>query len=54
MENAGWYLAQVPGVDAMLLGHSHQLFPNAASTAPQFNLPGVDKAKGRVFTACRP
>jgi 2',3'-cyclic-nucleotide 2'-phosphodiesterase/3'-nucleotidase len=48
MENAGWYLAQVPGVDAMLLGHSHQLFPNAASTAPQFNLPGVDKAKGLV------
>jgi len=48
MENAGWYLAQVPGVDAMLLGHSHQLFPNAASTAPQFNLPGVDKARGLV------
>ena len=48
MENAGWYLAQVPGVDAMLLGHSHQLFPNAASTAPQFNLPGVDKAQGLV------
>jgi 2',3'-cyclic-nucleotide 2'-phosphodiesterase/3'-nucleotidase len=48
MENAGWYLAQVPGVDAMLLGHAHQLFPNAASTAPQFKLPGVDKAKGLV------
>jgi len=48
MENAGWYLAQVPGVDAMLLGHAHQLFPNAASTAPQFNLPGVDKTRGLV------
>ena len=48
MENANWYLAQVPGVDAMLLGHSHQLFPNAASTAPQFALPGVDKARGLV------
>ncbi len=48
MENAGWYLAQVPGIDAMLLGHSHQLFPNANSTAPQFNLPGVDKARGLV------
>jgi 2',3'-cyclic-nucleotide 2'-phosphodiesterase/3'-nucleotidase len=48
MENAGWYLAQVPGVDAMLLGHSHQLFPNPKSTVPQFNLPGVDKAKGLV------
>jgi 2',3'-cyclic-nucleotide 2'-phosphodiesterase/3'-nucleotidase len=48
MENAGWYLAQVPGIDAMLLGHAHQLFPNADSTAPQFNLPGVDKARGLV------
>lgn len=48
MENANWYLAQVPGIDAMLLGHSHQLFPSADSTAPQFNLPGVDKARGLV------
>lgn len=48
MENAGYYLAQVPGVDVMLLGHSHQLFPNAASSAPQFDLPGVDKVKGFV------
>lgn len=48
MENANWYLAQVPGIDAMLLGHSHQLFPNAASTAPQFQLQGVDKARGLV------
>ena len=48
MENAGWYLAQVPGIDAMLLGHSHQLFPNASSKVPQFDLPGVDKARGFV------
>lgn len=48
MENAGWYLAQVPGIDAMLLGHSHQLFPNANSKVPQFDLPGVDKARGFV------
>jgi 2',3'-cyclic-nucleotide 2'-phosphodiesterase / 3'-nucleotidase len=48
MENANWHLSQVPGVDAMLIGHSHQLFPNAASTLPQFNLPGVDKVKGLV------
>jgi 2',3'-cyclic-nucleotide 2'-phosphodiesterase/3'-nucleotidase len=48
MENANWYLAQVPGIDAMLLGHSHQLFPSADSNAPQFNLPGVDKARGLV------
>ena len=48
MENANYYLAQVPGVDAMLLGHSHQLFPNAESSVAQFNLPGVDKARGFV------
>ncbi|MGZ8288437.1 MAG: bifunctional 2',3'-cyclic-nucleotide 2'-phosphodiesterase/3'-nucleotidase [Telluria sp.] len=48
MENGNWYLAQVPGVDAMLLGHSHQVFPNANSAVAQFNLPGVDKAKGMV------
>jgi 2',3'-cyclic-nucleotide 2'-phosphodiesterase/3'-nucleotidase len=48
MENGNWHLAKVPGIDAMLIGHSHQVFPNAASTVPQFNLPGVDKAKGLV------
>ena len=48
MENGSWHLAKVPGIDAMLIGHSHQVFPNAASTVPQFNLPGVDKAKGLV------
>jgi 2',3'-cyclic-nucleotide 2'-phosphodiesterase/3'-nucleotidase len=48
MENGSYYLSQVPGVDAMLIGHSHVLFPNATSTVPQFNLPGVDKVKGLV------
>ena len=48
MENANYYLAQVPGIDAMLIGHSHQVFPNATSTVAQFNLPGVDKVKGLV------
>lgn len=48
MENANWHLASVPGIDAMLIGHSHEVFPNAASKVPQFNLPGVDKAKGLV------
>jgi 2',3'-cyclic-nucleotide 2'-phosphodiesterase/3'-nucleotidase len=57
MENGNYYLAQlssqmssqVGGIDALLLGHSHQLFPNPASTVAQFNLPHVDKVKGRVF-----
>lgn len=48
MENGNFHLAKVPGIDAMLIGHSHQTFPNAASTVPQFNLPGVDKARGLV------
>lgn len=48
MENGNYWLSQVPGIDAMLIGHSHQLFPNANSTVAQFNLPGVDKVKGTV------
>jgi 2',3'-cyclic-nucleotide 2'-phosphodiesterase/3'-nucleotidase len=53
MENGNYYLAQrsgeFGGIDALLLGHSHQPFPNPSSTVAQFNLPHVDKAKGRVF-----
>jgi 2',3'-cyclic-nucleotide 2'-phosphodiesterase/3'-nucleotidase len=48
MENGNWHLSKVAGIDAMLIGHSHQIFPNATSTVPQFNLPGVDKTKGTV------
>ncbi|GGC98400.1 bifunctional metallophosphatase/5'-nucleotidase [Undibacterium terreum] len=48
MENGNYYLAQVPGIDAMLIGHSHQVFPNSASTVAQFNLPGIDKSRGLV------
>nr|WP_229223433.1 bifunctional 2',3'-cyclic-nucleotide 2'-phosphodiesterase/3'-nucleotidase [Duganella sp. sic0402] len=48
MENANYYLAQVPGVDALLIGHAHLPFPDAASKAAGFNLPGVDKVKGTI------
>ena len=48
MENGNWHLSKVAGIDAMLIGHSHQVFPNATSTVTQFNLPGVDKVKGTV------
>jgi len=48
MENGSWYLAQVPGIDALLLGHSHEVFPNASSKSAGFNLPDVDKVQGRV------
>ena len=49
MENGNYYLAQVAGIDALLLGHAHQLFPNPSSTVAQFNLPEVDKVRGTVF-----
>jgi 2',3'-cyclic-nucleotide 2'-phosphodiesterase / 3'-nucleotidase len=49
MENGSYYLAFVPDVDALLLGHSHQVFPLATSTQAQFNLNNVDKVKGTVF-----
>ena len=48
LENTNWHLAKVPGVDVVLMGHAHQLFPNRDSTVAQFNLPGVDKARGLV------
>ncbi|HET6586247.1 MAG TPA: bifunctional 2',3'-cyclic-nucleotide 2'-phosphodiesterase/3'-nucleotidase [Oleiagrimonas sp.] len=44
MENAGWYLAKVPGIDAMLLGHSHTDFPG-----PRFaHMKAVDDITGHV------
>ncbi len=44
MENAGWHLAGVPGIDAMLLGHSHSEFPG-----PRYaGLPQVDARRGFV------
>ena len=48
MENASYYLSQVAGVDALFMGHSHQVFPDAKSTAAAFNASGVDKVNGLV------
>ena len=43
-ENAAASLAQVPGIDAILAGHSHLVFPG-----PSFaSLPGVDVARGTI------
>ncbi|MGN6529928.1 MAG: bifunctional 2',3'-cyclic-nucleotide 2'-phosphodiesterase/3'-nucleotidase [Burkholderiaceae bacterium] len=48
MENGNLYLAQVPGIDVLLQGHMHQVFPNANSTVAAFNIAGVDKTAGTV------
>lgn len=49
MENANWHLAGLPGIDALLLGHSHALFPDAANEKSRYqNLPEVDNRLGRL------
>ena len=48
MENGSYHLSTVLGIDAMLIGHAHQVFPDAASDVDQFKLPGVDRAGGTV------
>ncbi|WP_049620669.1 bifunctional 2',3'-cyclic-nucleotide 2'-phosphodiesterase/3'-nucleotidase [Frateuria defendens] len=44
MENGGWYLAGLPGIDALLLGHAHTEFPG-----PHYaGLKDVDATRGFV------
>ncbi|MEW6446057.1 MAG: bifunctional 2',3'-cyclic-nucleotide 2'-phosphodiesterase/3'-nucleotidase [Pseudomonadota bacterium] len=44
-ENLGNYVAQVEGINAMILGHSHGYFPDGKSYA---NITGADNVKGTV------
>src|SRR5450432_2077684 len=49
MENAGWYLAQVPGIDAILLGHSHDIFPNPENAKSRYtHMADVDNVRGSI------
>lgn len=43
-ENAGVALTTVPGIDAIITGHAHGVFPGPAFA----NQPGVDLAKGTI------
>ncbi|HET9033794.1 MAG TPA: bifunctional 2',3'-cyclic-nucleotide 2'-phosphodiesterase/3'-nucleotidase [Dokdonella sp.] len=49
MENAGWYLAEVPDIDVLLMGHSHQVFPDPGNESSRYNgLPAVDNERGFI------
>ena len=45
MENASLHLAAVDGIDAMVTGHHHLVFPGKKYA----DLPGIDAAKGTLF-----
>jgi 2',3'-cyclic-nucleotide 2'-phosphodiesterase len=42
-ENAGYYLSQIDGIDAMILGHQHALFPGDFG-----NIENIDNQKGTI------
>ena len=44
-ENASYYLAQVPDIDAIMFGHAHRNFPGDISYD---NLPNIDNTKGTI------
>lgn len=47
MENPGLYLSKVAGIDAMVMGHQHGVFPDLSAT-PAFSQSGVDNKAGTV------
>lgn len=49
MENAGWHLAALPEIDALLLGHSHAAFPDPGNARSIYaGMPEVDIDRGLV------
>ncbi|HCL85991.1 MAG TPA: bifunctional 2',3'-cyclic-nucleotide 2'-phosphodiesterase/3'-nucleotidase [Comamonadaceae bacterium] len=47
MENPGLHLSKVPGIDAMVMGHQHSVFPDL-SAQPAYTQAGVDNKAGTV------
>ncbi|MBZ0222589.1 MAG: bifunctional 2',3'-cyclic-nucleotide 2'-phosphodiesterase/3'-nucleotidase [Dokdonella sp.] len=50
MENANLYLAAEPGIDVLLLGHSHTVFPEGKRAGKRrfAGIPGVDDERGFI------
>ena len=49
LENAGWHLAGVAGIDVVMLGHSHDVFPNPVDAKSRYtHMPEVDNTRGFV------
>ncbi|MFM9924708.1 bifunctional 2',3'-cyclic-nucleotide 2'-phosphodiesterase/3'-nucleotidase [Variovorax sp. H27-G14] len=47
MESPGLYLSKVPGIDALMMGHQHGVFPDRG-TSPGYKQTGVDNTAGTV------
>ncbi len=47
MENPGLHLSKVSGIDAMVMGHQHSVFPDRSSK-PAFTQSGVDNQAGTI------
>ena len=47
-ENEGYQIASLPGVDAVVTGHSHAEFPSGNGTGFYEKYPGVDGVNGKI------
>lgn len=47
MENPGLHLSKVAGIDAMVMGHQHSVFPDLSAT-PAYSQAGVDNKAGTI------
>lgn len=47
-ENEGYQIASLPGVDAVITGHSHAEFPSGNGTGFYEKYPGVDGVNGKI------